>query len=143
MAEYVVGLSGGEIITDILDQIEKRLRRDCNLRDSDSYGRGYLGKITIHLELQAMDTAQIDVEEVLKPSPDLPIGTEEFSVEGVKDVVVDETIEIPLESDLTAVRDRSDQPIPIQTLDPTTGKPEIKRRSYLRKAAIGNAVDVT
>ncbi|HEX5426506.1 MAG TPA: hypothetical protein VFW94_23365 [Candidatus Acidoferrales bacterium] len=144
----VIGLSGEEIIADLLDQIEKALRRDCNLRATDSYGGGYSGKIEIKLNLVAMDTTVLTITKELAPTEDakkvlaekeasgeLPVelpATGVFQVaQEMKPVEASATIDIPIEKDLNAVRERSGQGVPMESISPE-GKHDVKRRRYAR-----------
>ena len=63
-SDYVEPLTGEEIIIDLCEQIASKLRKDCNLREADSYQSGYSAKVTIHLEAYGMDVAPVDVEVV-------------------------------------------------------------------------------
>ncbi len=68
MADTMIeGLSGTEIIQDVLDQIKRKLMYSCDLRDSDSYGLGYSGTITISLKLYGMDATPVEVEVIIPP----------------------------------------------------------------------------
>jgi hypothetical protein len=118
--EYVEALSGEEIIVDLCSLIAEKLRKDCNLRDSDSYGQGYSARVTIHLEAYGMDTAVVEAEVKSgepKPFPDTQIDT---------------ILEVPAEPALDQVRERSDQPVPTLTRD-ESGQPEVRPRRYIRQ----------
>lgn len=148
---FVQGLSGEEILYDVLDQVEKALRKDCNLRPTDSYGQGYSGKVEIHLKLIALDTTSVDVTAAVATSPALAASAEAAAKEAAEnagpkgagdqqmnqtstDVEVKETIEIPVEGDLNAVRERSDQPIPTASVG-LEGEPVVRGRSYKKVVA--------
>lgn len=143
--EFVAGLSGKEIVEDVIGQVRRSLMRDCNLRESDCYGRGYSGKITIHLDLFDIDVAKTDAEIVLSPTKELLASTPETpqDIDG-KDVKVDVELEVPMTNDLNAVRERSNQTEPQEPELTTEGDTTVpKRRSYGKPTTIGGAVDVT
>lgn len=100
--EFQEGLSGSEIIEDFVDQIRRKLNKDCNLRDSDRYDVGYAGKAIIELSLFGMDTAIVNVE----------VPSHKGVTEGKPDVVVQELVTVDHEPDLQVVRTRSEQPTP-------------------------------
>lgn len=157
---FVLGLNGEEIIYDVLDQVEKALRKDCNLRQTDSYGQGYDGKITISLNLRALDVAKVEIVAQIKPSAETlalaaPVGKDpaineagdtadglpaEPPVVTEREVSIEENIEIPLETDLNEIRERSGQGVPMASVG-QDGKTEIRRRSY--KAVSGGALGGT
>jgi hypothetical protein len=58
-------LNREEVIHDFCSQIADRLRRDCNLRESDSYIYGYSGTATIHLDLFGMDRVAVELATLL------------------------------------------------------------------------------
>jgi hypothetical protein len=118
--DYVEPLSGEEIIIDLCDQIAAKLRSDCNLRPSDAYSGGYSAKVTVHLEAYGMDTATVDASVSTGTLQDDP------------DELIDTTYEIPVETALNTVRERSDQPVP--TLAEVEGKQEVRPRRYVRSA---------
>lgn len=132
-AEIVLGLNGQEIITDILDQVRTALSKDCNLRPTDSYGFGYEGTVEIKLKCRALDVAEVSVTAELRPSPALQkLAAENPVPEGEaqvgKDVEIKEKIDIALEPNLNAVRERSNQGIPMESVG--QGTSEIKKRTY-------------
>ena len=118
----VVGLTGTEIIEDFLNHIRTQLRRDCNLRDSDSYTRGYSATASYKLKLYGVDVTEVESEVAV--GFDNPAETEKVEVEDV--------VEIPQELELNAVRERSGQEEPVMTID-TEGLPAIKKRKYQRR----------
>jgi hypothetical protein len=146
--QFVAGLSGQEIINDVLGQVRKALERDCNVRESDCYGRGYSGSIKLSLQLFDIDVAKIEMELPLTPTKELLASTPETpeDVDG-QDVKVDVDLEIPMTTDLTAVRERSNQnepPAPEVPVDPTVPAPVVpQRRTYGKPPTLGGAVDVT
>jgi len=124
--DYVEGLSGEEIVIDLCSLVAEKLRKDCNLRESDSYMGGYMAKVTIHLEAYGMDTAVVDAEVSTGKAQDNP------------DEMIDTALEVPVEPALDLVRERSEQPVP--TLSMTEqGEPVIRKRRYVRAqgAALG------
>lgn len=144
----VVGLSGEEIIADVLDQIEKALRRDCNLRATDSYSGGYSGKIEISLNLHAVDTTFVEIKQPVSETEnakklvsekevagELPVefpSVGQFEVtQEVKPVEAAATVQIPIEPDVNAVRERSGQGVPMESVN-SEGEHEVKRRKYAR-----------
>ena len=158
---FVVGLSGREIIKDILHQVDKGLHKDCNLRDSDSYGQGYSGKITFELKLQALDTVVVTIPVEVQATSELqgqaaqkqpeqvevPEGSTAEQI--VKDVEVKAVTEIGEEQDLNMVRERSKQALPQGSVggagDPgaeqnETGDSTVKRRTY-RNPVEGGAME--
>jgi hypothetical protein len=136
MAEgFVMPLSGEEIINDILVQVEKGLRSDCNLRSVDAYSGGYSGKIKAEIHLFAVDIAHVDMEITVSGQAkegDIPVG---------QPVEVSTEIEIPRETNLDDVRERSGQGTPMSVSDEKTGQQEIKRRTYARPRTGGAAVE--
>jgi len=140
---FTHGLSGEEIINDVLIQVEKALKKDCNLRPMDNYGQGYSGVIKIDLKLIALDVAEASVTVNVKASPELlatlpadtgAAGEGEESVVTKTDVTVDEKVVIPQELNLDAVRERSEQNVPVDTLNPD-GSAVVRGRSYKRVEA--------
>lgn len=125
MAEVVTGLSGTEIINDILAQIEARLKRDCNLRDNDSYNRGFSAKIEIHVQCYGLDVASVDSY--------IDIGTPQDDPE---EVVVTEKIEISQEENLTSVRERSQAEPAGDLLDKQTDGVPVGKRQYKRRLPV-------
>jgi hypothetical protein len=124
---YVQALNGAEIIDDLCGAIAEKLRVDCNLREIDGYASGYKAKVTIHLECFGLDTAVVDQEVVLDEtasSPENPLQE--------PDDVIDTEIEIPQETNLKEVRDRSGQTEASMEITPD-GPTEIPRRKYSRR----------
>jgi hypothetical protein len=121
--DYVEPLTGREIINDLLWQIDEKLTKDCNLRDSDAYAGGYSAKVTISIQAYGMDTAAVEAEvSTGKPK----------AVDPEKDRGIEATLEVPAEAALDQVRERSDQPVPTLTVD-SGGKPLIRPRRYGRR----------
>jgi hypothetical protein len=119
--EYVEPLSGEEIVVDLCALIAAKLRADCNLRASDAYSGGYMATVSIHLEAYGMDTATVEAAISTGKQQDNP------------DELINTTYEIPAETALNKVRERSDQPVP--TLSSEGGQPVIKPRRYVRGAS--------
>lgn len=118
----VTGLTGTEIIEDFLNHMRTKLRKDCNLRDSDSYTRGYSAKINYKLELYGMDTTPVEQEVVIEAEK--PEETETVPVVG--------EITIPQELELNSVRERSGQEEPVLSTN-AEGQPEVRKRKYTRR----------
>jgi hypothetical protein len=149
MAEAIVeGLSGTEIIDDIVDQVKRKLRTSCNLRDSDSYGQGYSASITISLKMYGMDATPDEFSLNITPKVEPPVSTETVVVTPFQ---IEEKLEILQEEDLEAVRERIKEP---ETLPPPDEAEESRmpnrlKRKYTRRGipsleqtASGGAVDV-
>lgn len=130
--DYVEPLTGEEIITDACVQLAEHLRRDCNLRDTDSYEGGYSAKIKVSLYLYGMDTVAVDVE--------MAAGAPTGGVYDGPDRVTETEFEVPQEQALNLVRERSEQPVPTVT-NLENGQQEIRQRRYVRreKVAAGGA----
>ncbi len=127
--EYVEPLSGEEIIVDFCSQIAEYLRKDCNLRPSDAYQNGYRGIAKVRLELYGMDQAVVEAE--------IPISAGKVAAGAEKPEIVQEEIEVPQETALNTVRERSDQPVPSLTTE--EGEPVVRQRRYTRKVPAGGA----
>jgi hypothetical protein len=133
--EAIAGLSGEEIIQDLLVQIGNKLRQDCNLRVSDNYTGGYSATVTVKANLYGLDTAEVEIPVVVgTPKPESPAAT------------IDDVVEVAYEENLEAVRERSEQPTP--NVEPvknepasTTKKPSGRR--YGKPVAGGGAGDFT
>ena len=153
MAEptMIEGLSGKEIIEDILDQIKRKLQYSCNLRDSDSYGQGFSASIEIKLKLYAMDVTEDEFTVNVQPKAEPPVSTETVTVTPVEVV---EKIEIPQELDIEAVRERikisAPEPPEPPTAEGEARMPERLKRKYTRRTGVptlettaaGGAVDL-
>ena len=105
---YVPALNGEEIVVDVCGIVAEKLRSDCNLRPMDGYSGGYKAKITIHLEAFGLDQATVDYtieadETVNGQDVNNPVDLTS------PDVLIDAEIEIPVEEDLSLVRERSGQ----------------------------------
>lgn len=140
-ATFVPSLSGEEIIIDLCTLIAEKLRKDCNLREIDSYSLGYSAKVTISLKCYGFDETPVQVEfEETNPTADPELLQN----------VVEEKIEVPQETDLSEVRDRSKQDVPNIELTVAGPVEQPKPRRYSRRlkalaaqlpAAQGAAVD--
>lgn len=127
--DYVEGLTGEEIINDLLDQVAEKLRGDCNLREMDAYTGGYEGTVKIHLKLHGLDTAEVKMDiPVTRPAD------EEFPEVGESpiDTEVDAEVEIAQEPRLNLVRERSGQDVPTLSKD-EEGAVVVKKRHYAKK----------
>ena len=151
MADVLVeGLSGTEIIDDVLAHVKRKLQTSCDLRDSDSYGQGYSGTIEIKLKLHAMDNLPAEFSIAIQPKVEPPVSTETTIVTPLE---LTETIEIPQELDLEVVRERIKEPAPLPPTEeeqqenrmPTRLKRKYTRRTgipSLEQTAAGGAVDL-
>jgi len=150
MAEQLVeGLSGVEIIDDVLAQTRRKLQTSCNLREADNYGQGYSAEITVKIKAYAMDVTEEEFNVIIPAKVAPPVSTEEVTVTPVE---ISETIEIPQELDLEVVRERTKEPDPLPPPDeaeearmPTRLKRKYTRRTgipSLEQAASGGAVDI-
>ena len=137
---YVTGLSGTEIVEDVLAQVKKKLLLDCNLRDSDSYGRGYSGQIDVKLKLYAMDVTDVNQTVEIPVKEDPPVTMDEVVV---TPVTLETTVEIKQEEDLLAVRDRIEEAkntepeITPETGDGTPTEAPRSKRRYTRRVNSG------
>ena len=121
--DYVEGLTGEEIINDMLEQVGSKLRGDCNLRDMDSYPGGYDGWVEVHLNLHALDTSEVRTKITIGIPQDDP-----------EQKTVDAKVEIPLEPHVNLVRERSGQDVPTLTKG-ENGQPVVKKRHYAKRQA--------
>lgn len=138
-ANFVQPLSGKEIKADYLAHIQQKLNSSCNLRDNDAYPRGYSGTFKGHIELYGLDVV---VEEI-----EIQIGAQKNDPETT---VVDMGSEIEQETELNAVRQRSEQPEPVLVKTPQGGE-EVRQRRYaprvtapqgpLESPTVGGAVE--
>ena len=104
MAEQLVeGLSGTEIINDVVEHVRRKLQTSCDLREADSYGQGFSANIEIKLKLYAMDVIPAEFSIAIQPKV-LPPETTETTI--VTPLELQETITIEQELDLEAVRER-------------------------------------
>ena len=150
MADVLVeGLSGTEIIDDVIAHVKRKLMTSCDLRDSDSYGQGYSGTIEIKLKLHAMDNLPAEFSIAIQPKVEPPVSTETTIVTPLE---LTETIEIPQELDLEVVRERTKEPAPLPLADETeeSRMPQRLKRKYTRRTGVpsleqsasGGAVDI-
>jgi hypothetical protein len=148
MADVLIeGLSGVEIIEDVLAQIKRKLMYSCDLRNTDSYGQGYSGTIEIHLKLHSMDNTPVDIVVNIPPKAEPPVSTDEVTVTPLEVV---EKIEISQELDLESVRERikEPEPLPPSEEEEESRMPSRLKRKYTRRNALevpemgGGAVDL-
>jgi hypothetical protein len=144
--DQVEGLSGTEIINDVVEQIRRKLQNSCDLRESDCYTQGYSGTAEIKLKLYDMDAVNVEMKIEIPAKVESPVSTEEVEVIPVD---IEEKVEIPQELNLEAVRERSKQseipPPPEEatgTTIPTRLKRKYTRRNQVEVAAEGGAVDI-
>jgi hypothetical protein len=126
--DYVEGLSGEEIIIDVLDQVAAKLHGDCNLRENDNYTGGYDGYVEVHLNLHGLDKVNVKTRIIIgteAPDPDQK--------------TIDARVDIPLVPELNTVRERSGQGIPTMAKD-EDGRPVVKKRHYGK--ARGGALEI-
>lgn len=134
---FVPALNGEEIVLDLCGIIAEKLRSDCNLRPIDGYSGGYKAKVTIHLEAFGLDSAVVDYtveadESGLGQDADNPVDLM------APDVNLDTEIEIPVEEDLSLVRERSSQATPDFEIKPVEeitedGPVGSNKRKYTRR----------
>ena len=138
-------LSGTAVIEDVLGQIRKRLATDCNLRGTDGYSGGYSGTVTIKLKCHAVRISEVEMEIPIT-APVVP-ALDSFPPEDVEEIEVREEIAIPLEPNLTAVRQRTtensaenienDAPAPEDEENLVAVAPHAKRKYTRRNALVG------
>lgn len=143
--QYIPALNGEEIIQDACGALAEKLRTDCNLRPIDGYAGGYKAKISIHIEAFGLDQATVDYTVDLDESG--PSGDPENPVDlSLPDTLIDTELEIPVELDLSAVRERSQQITPdfeTKAMDYTEegpvdpGKPTPRKYTRRLKALAG------
>jgi hypothetical protein len=126
---YTEGLTGEEIILDVLDQLDKKLHTDCNLRETDAYPGGYDGWIEYFLRPRGLDTVEVR-SKIIVGSP---------ALSGQVKKVVEGRIDIPLETSLNVVRERSSQGVPTLSKD-ENGQPIVVKRQYRRRNVETTAV---
>ena len=126
--DYVEGLTGEEIIEDLLDQIANKLHGDCNLRATDSYTGGYDGWVEVHLNLHGLDKSTIKARITIGKDTDDPDAE-----------MVDARVDIPVEPRLNVVRERSGQDVPTLAKN-EEGKVVVKKRHYARHQPGGGAM---
>lgn len=122
--DYVEPLTGEEIINDLCVQLAEHLRRDCNLRDTDSYEGGYSAHIKANVQLYGMDTVPVEVALTAgKVQSELP------------DNVIETELDVPVEPALNIVRERSEQPVPTMTML-ESGEQAVRPRRYIRRERV-------
>ena len=132
--ESVAGLSGEEIIEDVLVQIGNKLRQDCNLRSSDNYTGGYSATVTLKMNLFGLDTVEVEIPVIVKKETTVP----QTDATAVK---IEDVIEVAYEENLDAVRERSEQTAPNVEVRNDTPEPAKKAggRRYGKPVASGGA----
>jgi hypothetical protein len=136
MADVMIeGLSGTEVIEDILAQIKRKLQTSCDLREADSYGQGYSGEIKISLKLYGMDALPAEFTVDIKPKELPPVSTETTIVTPLE---IQESITIEQELDLEAVRERIKEPAPLPPPDEAeeARMPNRLKRKYTRRTGV-------
>jgi hypothetical protein len=128
--EYVEGLSGEEIINDVLEQIAEKLRGNCDLREMDAYTGGYEGTIDVHLKLHGFDLVEVNTKIAVSAPATATFA--EAPLTAIQETEVEEHVEIPVEERLNLVRKRSGQDIPSLGKD-ESGQVVVKKRHYARK----------
>lgn len=135
ISPFVPALNGEELILDLCGLIAEKLRTDCNLRPIDGYAGGYKASVKIHIEAFGLDAAAVDYEvETDETGP----GHDGNPFEE-PDVNLDTELEIPVELDLSVVRDRSNQTAPDFEMKPALEMTEEgpvdqpKPRKYTRR----------
>lgn len=136
---YIPALNGEEMIQDICGLVAEHLRTDCNLRPIDGYAGGYRATVKIHIEAFGLDAVTIDYE-VSTDETD-PCEDAENPIDlTLPDTLIDTELDIPVEEDLSLVRERSQQIAPDFEAKPMeyteegpvdTGKPA--PRKYTRR----------
>lgn len=143
----VEGLSGTEIIEDIVNQVKRTLMTSCDLRDSDSYGQGYSAEIKISLKMYGMDAVPGEFMVQIPAKADPPVSTEQVTVIPLQ---IEQNINIPQEENLEAVRERmkEEPPIPEAKPEEESRMPARLRRKYTKRdvsletTPSGGAVDL-
>lgn len=108
---FIPALNGEEIVLDLCGLIAEKLRSDCNLRPIDGYAGGYKAKVSIHLEAFGLDSVTVDY--TVEADETGPGQDEENPIDlTVPDVNLDAELEVPVETDLSLVRERSQQIAP-------------------------------
>lgn len=124
--DYVEGLTGEEIINDVLEQVAAKLRNNCDLRETDAYTGGYEGTVDVHLKLRGFDLAEVNTKiEVKAPAITQQSGQ-------LTETEIEAHVDIPVEPHLNLVRERSGQDIPSLGKD-ENGQIVIKKRHYAKK----------
>lgn len=137
ISPYIPALNGEEIIQDLCGAIAEKLRTDCNLRPIDGYAGGYKASVKIHIEAFGLDSTTMDYPiEVDETGPGQDV---ENPIDlTMPDEVIDTELDIPVEENLSEVRERSLQPTPDFEMKPaeiTEEGPvgELQKRKYTRR----------
>jgi hypothetical protein len=147
--QLVEGLSGTEIINDVVEHVRRKLQTSCDLREADSYGQGFSANIEIKLKLYAMDVIPAEFSIAIQPKVEPPVSTETTIVTPLE---LTETIEIPQELDLEVVRERTKEPAPLPPAseEEENRMPARLKRKYTKRTGVpslettasGGAVDI-
>lgn len=149
MPEVIEALDAAEIKKSVLQVVARMLDSSCDLRDGlDAYGGGFsVDSIEIKgLRLYSMDVKSLDFEGSIPAKEAPPVSTPEVEV---TPVVIDLKTDVPLEEDLTVVRENlaNPQPPPEPVAEEENRMPQRLKRRYTRRATLeipaqGGAVDV-
>ena len=134
-------LSGWEPIEYVVGEVRKFLRRDCSLRKEDGYSGGFQGKVKIELDCFAVRTVHIEMEVPITLPSEVKRSLDSLPPEQVEKSEIIETIVIPREENLDAVRahikanneEVTEEAEPTEEADTSTRG----RRKYARKALAG------
>lgn len=148
--EVVEALDAAEIKKSLVIAFSRMLDSSCDLRDGlDAYGGGFsVESIKIQgLKLYSMDIKSLDFETSIPATAPPPVSTDEVTV---TPVVVNLETSIPLEEDLTVVRDQiaNPEPAPEPEEAAEVRMPARLKRKYTRRLAtpemnpMGGAVDL-
>lgn len=140
ISPYIPALNGEEIRNDLCALIDEKLATDCNLRKIDGYAGGYRATVKIHIEAFGLDSAVVDYEvsaDETGPGQDADNPVDLMA----PDVDLDTELDIPVETDLSLVRERSQQTAPDFEIKPALemtedgpvdpGQPQ--KRKYTRR----------
>jgi bifunctional DNA-binding transcriptional regulator/antitoxin component of YhaV-PrlF toxin-antitoxin module len=148
VTDFTDPLSGYDPIEDVVGQIRKYLRMDCSLRREDGYSGGFKGRIKIELDCYAVRAVHIEVEVPITIPPKIQEALDVLPPDQLDKFEINETIEIPLEPNLNAVRQRikDNQPENLESEAPAPEDeenlvaPRTKRQYRKRTAALTEAV---
>lgn len=130
----IPGLNGEEIIIDLCEQIAQKLRRDCNLRSSDSYVNGYSAEVAVKIHCFGIDTAEVDSTIDAKKLPETVTDGK------ATETKMETEVTVAHEPDLIAVRERSEQQPPDVESKPTPAeKPAGETAAPQRRRYSGSA----
>ena len=106
VTDFTDPLSGYDPIEDVCGQVRKYLRMDCSLRKEDGYSGGFKGTIKIALDCYAVRAVHIETEVPVTMPPAVKDALDALPPQELDKFEIAETIEIPLEPNLNAVRER-------------------------------------